>query len=116
MEEKEVVYANTPLKPDNKDHARIIEWRDREGKRNKSETLRKLATGGGILMDAGLLDLVISLEKMPGVDAKKALLLALASAEKVDLSATEMLERSELKDREEKNTRATARPTIAQLT
>ncbi len=100
-----MVYANTPLNPQDEEHKRIIAWRDTGGSKNKSDTMRKLATGGGILQDAGLLDLVVSLEKMPGIDAKKALQMALASLMEMPVSPVEASKPSV--DVEEKKTTET---------
>lgn len=111
-----MVYANTPLNPLDAEHKRIIAWRDTGGSKNKSDTMRKLATGGGILQDAGLLDLVVSLEKMPGIDAKRALQMALASLMEIPEPQVERSEPPvEAEEKQSKETTNKPRPNIGKM-
>ncbi|MBB1488648.1 hypothetical protein [Oceanospirillum sediminis] len=111
-----MVYANTPLNPKDEEHKRIIAWRDTGGSKNKSDTMRKLATGGGILQDAGLLDLVVSLEKMPGIDAKKALQMALASLMEIPVSSMEAPEPPvEVEEKRTTETERKTRPMVGKV-
>jgi hypothetical protein len=72
-------YITIPVDENNAEHARILAWRDSFEGSSKSDAMRVLATGGGILLDAGVLELIISLERMPKNDAVRALKMALAS-------------------------------------